>query len=98
MEFNYALVLTKWIFKQYKNQIGLMAGSEKIKVIKELMKYQSYRDYLGIDKFSDYISVPERYSCDNVEQLESEIKDKLKEFQIKSIFIWNRNIKIIPCS
>ena len=91
MEFNYALVLTKWIFKQYKNQIGLMAGSEKIKVIKELMKYQSYRDYLGIDKFSDYISVPERYSCDNVEQLESEIKDKLKSSKSK-VFLFGIGI------
>ena len=59
MEFNYAIVLNRWIFKKFKNQIGIIGGEEKIKVIKELMKYKLYRNYLGIDYFTNYVSVPE---------------------------------------
>ena len=43
MEFNYAIVLNKWVFKTFKNQIGLIGGCEKIKVIQELMKHQESR-------------------------------------------------------
>lgn len=79
MEFNYAIVLNRWIFKKFKNQIGIIGGEEKIKVIKELMKHKLYRNYLGIDYFTEYISVPERLSCDNPEKLEEIIKNQLEK-------------------
>lgn len=77
MEFNYAIVINKWIFKNFKNQIGLIGGCHKIKVIKELMKRKEYRDYLGIDYFTNYIEVPEKYGCDNPEDLEKSLKNQL---------------------
>lgn len=85
MEFSYALVINKWIFKTFKNQIGIIAGNEKIKVIKELMKFKKYRDYLGIDYFADYISVPEKHSCDNTEELIKNIGKELVKSKAKVI-------------
>lgn len=79
MEFNYAIVINKWIFKNFKNQIGIIGGTHKIKVIKELMKRKEYRDYLGIDYFTNYIEVPEKYGCDNPEKLEKSIKEQLSK-------------------
>ena len=77
MEFHYAIVLNKWIFKNFKNQIGLIGGEEKIKVIKKLMTYSKYKEYLGIDYFTDYISVPEKLSCNEPKILEETIKEQL---------------------
>lgn len=78
-EFIYAIVINKWIFKNFKNQIGIIGGCHKIKVIKELMKRKEYRDYLGIDYFTNYVEVPEKYGCDNPEKLEKSIKEQLSK-------------------
>jgi len=91
MEFNYAIVLNKWVFKTFKNKIGLIGGCEKIKVIQELMKHQEYKDYLGIDEFLDYISVPERFACDHVDKLEEEIGEKLNKSKSR-IFLFGIGI------
>ena len=91
MEFHYAIVLNKWIFKNFKNQIGLIGGCEKIKVIKELMKYKEYKNYLGIDYFTDYVQVPERFSCDNPINLENSIKEQLTNSKAK-IFLFGMGI------
>lgn len=91
MEFAYAIVMNKWIFNTFKNQIGLIGGTEKIKVIKELMKRKQYQDYLGIDYFTDYISVPERYACDNHTKLSYQIENELKNATAK-IFLFGIGI------
>lgn len=69
MEFCYGIVANKMIFKQYPDSIALIGGSEKMKIIKDLMEYKEYRDYLGVDKFTDYISVPERFASNEPEKL-----------------------------
>lgn len=91
MEFHYAIVLNKWIFKNFKNQIGLIGGKEKIKLIKELIKYKEYRDYLGIDFFTDYVEIPERFGCDDTEKLELLVKEQLKNSKAK-IFLFGIGI------
>ena len=91
MEYHYAIVLNKWIFKNFKNQIGLIGGSEKIKVIKELIKHEQYRNYLGVDLFTDYVEIPERHSCNNPDELEKNIKDQLQNSKTK-IFLFGMGI------
>jgi hypothetical protein len=91
MEFYLAIVINKWVFKTFKNKIGLIGGCEKIKVIKELMKHQEYRDYLGIDYFTDYISVPERFSCDNPEELDKHIGKELEKSKAR-VFLFGIGI------
>jgi len=91
MEFHYAIVLNKWIFKNFKNQIGLIGGEEKIKVIKKLMTYSKYKEYLGIDYFTDYISVPEKLSCNEPKTLEETIKKQLSNSKGK-IFLFGIGI------
>ena len=91
MEYHYAIVLNKWIFKNFKNQIGLIGGSEKIKVIKELIKHEQYRNYLGIDLFTDYVEIPERHSCNDPDELEKNIKEQLQNSKAK-IFLFGMGI------
>lgn len=68
MEIIYGLVANKWILKQFKNKICIIGGAGKIRAIKALMKYDTYRDYVENDQF-EYISIPERFACDDPQTL-----------------------------
>ena len=39
----------------------------KIQIIRNLMEYQEYQEYLGIDKFTDYIHIDQNFACDDLE-------------------------------
>lgn len=92
MEFCYCIVMNKWIFKQFpKNEIALIGGFEKMKIIETLMKYQEYKEYLGIESFTDYISVPERYASNEPEQVLEQISPFIKNSKAK-IFLFGIGI------
>jgi hypothetical protein len=78
-EYGYGLVSNKWFFKTFSGRIGLIGGKEKIDLIKKLMSYKEYQEYLGIEKFNDYISIPQKYACDNLISIEEDIANQLRE-------------------
>jgi hypothetical protein len=97
MEIIYGLFANKWLFNNFKNEIGIIGGEEKIKVIEELMKHSQYRDYLGIDYFTDYISVPERFSSDEPDNLVKHIGEQLSNSKAK-IFLYGIGISKMAIS
>jgi hypothetical protein len=82
-EWTYGLVANKWLFKTFKGQIGLIGAKEKLELIQELLEHKEYRDYLGIDKFEDYICIPQRYACDDIEETDRIVKEQLKNAKSK---------------
>jgi len=78
-EYAYGLVANKWFFKRFKGRIGLIGAREKLQLIRELMKYNQYKEYLGTDEFNDYICIPQKYACDDVNALEQSIGKQLSE-------------------
>jgi|TARA_B110000093_G_scaffold177889_1_gene215582 hypothetical protein len=78
MDIIYGLFANKWILSNFKNKIALIGGNEKMNVIQELMKHKEYQDYVCNDYFIDYISVPERFSCDNTDSIAEQIGTKIK--------------------
>ena len=76
-EFGYGLVANKWFFKEFKGRIGIIGADKKVEIIKELMKYSEYQEYLGIESFSDYISIPQKFACDNIDFTEKMVADQL---------------------
>jgi len=76
-EFGYGLVSNKWFFKTFKGRIGLIGADKKIDIIKELMNYKEYQDYLGLDAFNDYIKIPQKFACDNIDFTEKMVADQL---------------------
>ena len=72
------LVANKWFFDTFKGKIGLIGAREKIKLIEELMQHREYREYLGIDRFNDYIYIPQKFAADDVNSLEENIASQLK--------------------
>ena len=79
MDIIYGLFANRWILEMFKNKIALIGGDEKMNVIKSLMKHEEYRNYIKNDFFLDYISVPERFSCDNTDELIQNIGAHVKK-------------------
>ncbi len=78
-EYGYGLVSNKWFFKEFSDSIGLIGASEKLYLIEELMQYDEYKEYLGLDNFNDYIHFPQKYACDDVNLVEDFVGKQLKE-------------------
>lgn len=78
-EFIYGLTMSRWFFKTFKGKIGLIGASEKLNLIQELMKRKEYQEYLGLESFNDYITIPQRFACDNLENTVNFVKEQLEK-------------------
>lgn len=83
----YALVATKWLFKNFKNEIGLIAGKEKLELIKKLIVNNTYREEIGVDSFCDYIDIPQKGAADDVEKLAKSLSQKIGESRAKIFLV-----------
>lgn len=78
-EYLYGLTSNKWFFKTFKGKIGLIGAGPKMDLIKELMKHKKYQDYLGLEKFNDYIKIPQKFACDNLDNTINMVKKQLEK-------------------
>jgi len=76
-EYIYGLMPNKWFLRTFKGKIGLIGAKEKLQLIEHLLKYKEYRDFLGIEKFNDYIHIPQRFAVDDVHSLEKVVGEQL---------------------
>jgi len=76
-EYIYGLMANKWFIRTFKGKIGLIGAKEKLQLIEQLLSYKEYKDYLGIEKFNDYIYIPQRFAADDVHSLEKRISEQL---------------------
>ena len=76
-EFGYGLVTNKWLLKTFAGQIGLIGAGSKLNIIKHLMEAPQYQEYLGLEKFEDYISLPQKFACDDLEATEKMVASQL---------------------
>jgi len=77
-EFLYGLLMNKWFLKTFNGKVGLIGAGDKLDIIKELMNYSEYQEYLGINKFNDYIKIPQRFACDNLNETINMVKEQLE--------------------
>ena len=76
-EFGYGLVANKWLLKTFAGQIGLIGAGSKLNIIKHLMEAPQYQEYLGLEKFEDYISLPQKFACDDLVATEEMVASQL---------------------
>jgi len=74
----YALVSSRWIFKNYPKNIAVVGNAEKIKLIKQLSQNQNYLAYLGIEKFQDFIEVPQKGAASDL-KLSLNLKKRIEK-------------------
>jgi hypothetical protein len=77
-EYLYASVFNKWFFNAFQGKIGLIGAKPKLEIIQALLQHKEYQDYLGIDMFEDYIYIPQKFACDDLEKTTSIIEEQLK--------------------
>ena len=77
-EYGYGLVANKWLLSQFSGKIGIIGAYEKLALIDNLMQKKEYRDYLGIDRFNEYVCIPQRFACDNLSAVEESIAKQLE--------------------
>lgn len=92
-EYGYALIANKWLFKTFSGSIGLIGANTKIDLIKELMEAEQYREYLGIEKFEDYITLPQKFACDDLEATEKMVAEQLKNSTSKIFLMGMGHVK-----
>lgn len=90
----YALVSTRWVFRNFKNQIGIIASENKSSLIKELMKSKKYQEYLGTDLFIDYFTVPEKGAADDILNLSKKIGKEINKSSAKIFLVGTGSSKI----
>ena len=77
IEYTYGLIANKWFFENLKCKIGVIGGSRKINLIKKLMNHKNYQEYIGIEKFNSYISVPQKFIVDKSEATLRKLKHEI---------------------
>jgi hypothetical protein len=78
-EFLYILVANRWLFSQFRGRIGLIGASEKLDLIERLMSHKEYQEYLGIEKFNDYVRIPQKFACDDLGATVKSVSDQLRK-------------------
>lgn len=77
VDYVYALVANKWFTKTFNKKIGLIGAGPKLDLINKLCEKNEYKNYLEFDGFVDYIKMPQKFLCDNIDQAEKIMADQL---------------------
>lgn len=92
-EYAYGLVSNKWFFKYFSGKIGVIGADSKINLIKNLMESSQYQEYLSIQKFEDYISLPQKFACDDIDATEKMVGEQLKDSKSKIFLMGMGHVK-----
>ncbi len=83
----WSLVSSRWIFRAFPNQIGLIGNEHKMNLVKKLMEYPEYQKYLGTSHFTDYIAVPQKGAADRPDDLARKIGEQIENSSAKIFLI-----------
>tara|TARA_A100001201_G_scaffold7736_2_gene12306 strand:+ start:2022 stop:2894 length:873 start_codon:yes stop_codon:yes gene_type:complete len=92
-EFVYGLTSNGWLTKTFAGQIGIIGAEQKVSLIKSMMEKQEYKEYLGLDSFEDYLHVPQRFACDDIDATEKMIADQLVQSKSKIFLLGFGHVK-----
>lgn len=92
-EYGYGLVTNKWLLKTFAGKIGLIGAGSKLNIIKNLMEAPQYQEYLGLEKFEDYISLPQKFACDDLEATEKMVASQLMKSTSKIFLMGMGHVK-----
>ncbi len=92
-EYGYGLVANKWLFKQFSGKIGLIGADTKINIIENLMEAEQYQEYLGLEKFEDYVRLPQQFACDDIDATEKMVGEQLQKSSSKIFLMGMGHVK-----
>ncbi len=92
-EYGYGLVTNKWLLQTFAGKIGLIGADTKMNIIENLMEAPQYQEYLGLEKFEDYISLPQKFACDDIDATEKMVGEQLKNSTSKIFLMGMGHVK-----
>ena len=92
-EFGYGLVANKWLFKTFVGKIGLIGADTKMNIIQNIIEAPQYQEYLGLEKFEDYISLPQKFACDDIDATEKMVGEQLEKSTSKIFLMGMGHVK-----
>ncbi len=92
-EYGYGLVTNKWLLQTFAGKIGLIGADTKMNIIKNLMEAPQYQEYLGLEKFEDYISLPQKFACDDIDATEKMVGEQLEKSTSKIFLMGMGHVK-----
>ena len=58
-----------------------------------MMQHKEYQQYLGLEKFQDYIHIPQKFACDDIDATESMVAKQLINSKSKIFLIGIGHVK-----
>jgi len=92
-EYGYGLVANKWFFKKFSGKIGLIGADTKMNIIQNIIEAPQYQEYLGLEKFEDYISLPQKFACDDIDATEKMVGEQLEKSTSKIFLMGMGHVK-----
>lgn len=92
-EFVYGLLANKWLLQASQDKVGIIGADKKLELINLLMEKDQYQNYLGIDKFHDYIDIPQRFACDNLNKTIKHVEKQLNNSTSKIFLVGVGHVK-----
>ncbi len=77
-EIVYGLIANRWILGIPNIRIGLIGAREKLNLIKHLLEFPEYKEYLGLESFHNYVAIPQKFACDDLTARLEELKEGLR--------------------
>lgn len=76
-EFVYGLMACRWLLETFSGRIGIIGADLKLDVIKALIEYNEVKKYYQNECFTDYVKIPQKFACDDLEAVRKSIRDQL---------------------
>ncbi len=92
-EYGYGLTANKWLTNTFGDSIGVIGAGPKIKLIQQLMQSEEYQEYLGLEKFTDYIEIPQKFACDDIDETERMVGEQLSNSSSKIFLLGIGHVK-----
>lgn len=92
-EFAYGLLSNKWLLRSVTDKVGIIGADKKLELIFELMKRNEYQNYLGIDSFEDYITIPQLFACDNLNKTIKSVKKQISKSKANLFLVGVGHVK-----
>ena len=92
-EYGYGLVANKWLLQTFAGKIGLLGANTKLNIIENIIEAPQYQEYLGLEKFEDYISLPQKFACDDLDATEKMVGEQLEKSTSKIFLMGMGHVK-----
>lgn len=73
-EIVYGLIANRWLLRIPNIRIGLIGAREKLNLIEHLLEFPEYKEYLGFERFHNYVAIPQKFACDDLPKRLEELK------------------------